>query len=849
LKKISKQRLNIPICKVSDTRVALNSDYIKAQVEWLPKTNRSLEYVVEKLCKKHPDKLSYISGFSHERKSLYPTELAKLAKRFKEIRGANFRWYFTLKDIAYVDGLWRITTDDSKEQHYMDANSQLQIYKDGSWVRSVSALEYLAEYLQLDKIPETADYTVTNILSKVIPTGLVLSYRYGLEGMLTRLGIEYDFSETKKDLQGKSDRILIRLADGYLSFSRYPYAKSLIVGGLTAVDLSRFSFDDLNRRDIYYNVFEQSGIAPGFLRGIDSFFDLFVDATTHAILIDMGEPTTVGGLLVRATEMLVTTEHEQASSVTNFRFRSYDKIPALMYNEMAKAIAISKSNTLKGDAISVNPEAVYQRILQDALTTNIDVNNPVATIREKAVYTYAGPGGRTEESFTTRDRLYPEDGVGIISEGSVDSPSVGFRAYYSGDPSIKNMAGMEVPVDRKDLGSNNILSVVGSLIPGAVQDDSKRSLLTGAQVSQAVAISNYEPARVRTSYEQVVPYLCGEPFSYVAKYDGKVVGDDPKTKQLKIEYSNGERRVIPYGDTAHRYSAIGIYITQTVKPHPMLGKTFKKNDILAFSSDFFQEIPNTKRVVWKSGVNLIVALQDIEGTFEDSNIISRRAADLFTLKSIHDVQIIMTTSNHVVEFADIGDELIPTSPLLVYEDEETTMDTDHLDAETIELIERLNRAVPRAETSGTVMKIEVFYKAPLANMSKSMRKFISYVEKPLKDAAAFGKDTVNGAIEPHAITYSDKVGYIDLEEDTVIVKYYLQRQDKHNPASKQSIHSALKTVTSRIMQYPIYTEDRKWEIDMCYAQTGYLNRMVWSPVLAGMGSMMMRELNNQITSA
>ena len=287
---------------------------------------------------------------------------------------------------------------------------------------------------------------------------------------LNVIGLE-DITEERK-YTPKSGDIAIRFADKTLWFNRYPLKNSLIVSGLDSYDLTPYEMSEFESKDIYYQLLLDKGMSINYLKGIDSFYDLFVDNMTYSILRSMHEPTNVRDLLIRATEMLTTLDHRVPSSRANHRIRGYEQFNAILYNEMSRQFAAYQSKRGKANKFAINPDAVYLRITQNASMVPSESPNPLQDIKEQSYMTYAGVGGRTSESFVVNDRRYAKDDVGVISEATVDNNKVGINAQLSLDPAIVNTEGLLG--ETVDPQPANILSIYSLVFPFATQDDSKR---------------------------------------------------------------------------------------------------------------------------------------------------------------------------------------------------------------------------------------------------------------------------------------------------------------------------------------------------------------------------------------
>ena len=185
----------------------------------------------------------------------------------------------------------------------------------------------------------------------------------------------------------------------------------------------------------------------------------------------MKEPTNVKDLLIRAVEMLVTEDYEEPSAMVNFRLRSLEKINGVIYNEIARQYGKYSNEKVRNASFSINTESIFQRILQDQGVVLAEEINPVQFLKEKTTATHAGFGGRDGLAFVERDRKYPVDGLGKISEATVDGPKVGFNAGLPMNPTLTDMRGFYDDVAPNKLKCGNIVSPTSCLMPGTFNDD------------------------------------------------------------------------------------------------------------------------------------------------------------------------------------------------------------------------------------------------------------------------------------------------------------------------------------------------------------------------------------------
>lgn len=267
----------------------------------------------------------------------------------------------------------------------------------------------------------------------------------------------------------KPNDIAIRFADRTIWFNRYPLVKSLIAAGLDNYDLTNYNLNEFESPDVYFRLLSDNNISTNYLKGINTFFDDFIDPVTYQILKMMNEPTNLRDLFIRATELLTTLDARESSSGKNHRVRGYEQFIAIVYSEMANRMAYYKAHRGKANVYSINPDAVYLRILQNTAMVTSEAANPLQDLKEIAYVTYSGITGRTAESFVLKDRKLSADDLGVISEGTVDNQKVGLNAQLSYDPCITNVLGVIRPSET--IEPANALSATALVFPFSSHDD------------------------------------------------------------------------------------------------------------------------------------------------------------------------------------------------------------------------------------------------------------------------------------------------------------------------------------------------------------------------------------------
>jgi len=512
--RMSMQMVNRPICKISPMRVNLSSNFNKTLVERTVTKAHTYDNFISAYVYKVYRATGQIQighgSYEHDATPL-PYDYSCLASKYVSLQFADYQFVFDYKNrfdsVAALEAL--ITTDELRARgvqvmereygiycgtrgntrmffgmdnviRYVDPSKLQFIDGKPDFSQCVVGTDTFVDLLFRtfgDQVPPPkmiSEWTELKILDKNFPIVYVLGFRFGLKAVLEELKVPYTILPKGQRYQDiKPSTIRVAFSDFNLYFDRYPLFGSLILSGLNKFDLSKYEMSAFDAPNVYYTLFEDNGIKLNYFKGISSFFDLFIDPITKWVLQSMGEPTTVKGLLYRATQMLVTSDAIPASSTKNLRYRGYERFPAIMYNEMARSMATYQSRRGGKDSFSINPESVFLRIISDATVNLVENLNPVNDMKSKTSITYTGSGGRTAQSFVVDDRVYPADGVGVISESTPDSNKVAITAYTPVDPLIADGRGMffDAPADLNTMQPTQVLSVSALLMPGSTQDD------------------------------------------------------------------------------------------------------------------------------------------------------------------------------------------------------------------------------------------------------------------------------------------------------------------------------------------------------------------------------------------
>lgn len=637
----------------------------------------------------------------------------------------------------------------------------------------------------------------------------------------------------------KSGDMPIKFADRVLWVNRYPLEHSLIVAGLDAFDLTQYQLAEFESKEVYYRILMDMNKSINYLKGIDSFFDLFIDPITYGVLKEMNEPTEVKGLLYRSAQLLSTRDHRPAASSVNYRIRGYEQINAIIYNEMSRAVHKWQANKTSANVFNINPEAVYLKLVTNAAVLTTDTSNPLQDIKFTSSMTFAGTGGRSAESFVLEDRRYVADDIGIMAMDTSDNQKVGMNAQLTINTQIANTSGTLRVTDGKGLSPSDVLSVHSLVFPFATNDDFKRLNFIGIQSSHMIPTAAVERSRVRTGYERVIAQYCGRRFAGVAEQDGKVTNIDNDAKTVEVRYADGRVDIFGFGEVYNEHESVSS--TGELVCNVKVGDKVRKGDVVVYDKTFFTKDKTSGQVDFSIGVLANTVLMETDTTLEDAACISQRLAEKLAIQPVNTRVVKVPRNSVIYSSVKVGDTVAHTDKLMVFEEnvsleegEEDPLLAFKGDAETLELLGDLNKRTPTAKFAGKIVRIDAIHDCPLASMHPSLQRIVKSAAAPVARRAAIAEGTMaeQDFPPPGAIPTGSKVKGVDFDGETVALIFYIQESQVTQVGDKCVLALQLKHTVSSVMQRPQYTGDGE-EIDVVFSADAIGRRIVLSATYLG----------------
>jgi len=841
-----KTRVDAPIKKLTWNRVMLSSAYGKVFVEKAPLKKYDIGYKVKKeLVKLADDKVlkNIVFGSVLVYDVDYPTEyslLGRYTKSFFYKRGFYTFDYPNRKLVAHKIGIDDAILDKfekdgkiflghtaNKEPMFIDKNNMVHILNKNKLVEQDSLLNIL----NIDPSIYGYEFATIKIIRKLIPVALVLIYTLGLQNLLELLKIKYKI----EDKATKDKNILsLRFSDKVVNMELTNDLQRMVMYGLTEFkkEFKTIPVKTLEDNTALAAFFMDLGYTINIVTEIKTIGPLFVDPITANILELNKEPTTFTGLLIRASELLLTDNFKHPNDTNGFRTRGYDTIHSLTYKLMIDAVKKKMGEDyFASGKVSINPYEIEKQLNTDSASVLIDDLNPVAFIKQKEDTTYVGlASGRKKESMSKNTRVFHPSEKGLISEAVKDSGDVGITAYLSSSPLIKNLRG------EKDNDTEakfvNMLSTPGMLMPFMVHDDGKRANFTQIQMAHVVPIKGSQVFPVRTGYDTILPYKLPKKYIGYATDKGKVT--NVTKSEVVITYTNGEKDKFSLTKWYSKEESGSTFEFDLV-PNVSKGDTVNKGDIVVYCKQWFEpDMFDSKRVAFKQGIIVKTALQEIMETYEDSCTITNKLAEKLTINPIKTRSLVITKDDRIANPILPGEQVEPSTVLMTLLGKVEGIEDKELTKEELTLLQNFVKETPKAKYEGRITKIQIFYNCDAKELNRSIKNLLNKVGDEIVDHN-------DGKVATGRVNSSYSIGGRPLLEGGVEIKYYIETTDLPTSGDKFVFGNPIKTTVGEVYDYPIVTENGE-EVEALFSTQSIIARIVTSFMINGTTTTLLKKV-------
>lgn len=706
----------------------------------------------------------------------------------------------------------------------------------------------IEELLEIDTKGRKIDSAEVKVFSKQVPLGLVLGQRVGLRNLIKRLGIQHrEFITGERGQVIGDDEYKIEFSDKTLVFSTLDRQATLILNSLNLAGkhIKAYNIADFDKPDVYFSVLEDMGLGLRYFLEIDAAYDLFLDPIAVDLLEEMGEPTNMTELYIRAAELLTTDHSPHEIDPKYMRDRHYERFVGFAYKALADAERVRRSRPAGAKApISVDPKRVIMNITTDSSKNMVETANPIRNVREKSFISYAGEGGRTAQTMTPELRIFHPNELGHTSvNNTADSGKVAINASRVHNPLMKNLRGRSEPFDKNIHDETNLFTTAALYMPGVDRDELKRLNFVDTQGDSVYPTKGQMPMPLHTPMEYEYPYLVDKEFAAMAKEDGKVLS--VTELGIKVLYKSGEEDDIVLGRIFGR-------VAGTVVPHEIItdlkpGNRFKHGDALAWNTSFFaRDIIQPNKLAMLSAHLIPTLFAETVDTFEDSTTFwdglgKNYLSDVTKERYYHlpfdtEIQDMLKVGAEVEE-RDVAFVKIPPH-----------LQGGETDSGVIASLKELNKDAPKIDAAGVVEKIEVFYFGQKDEMHASLRTLANASDRHRKLLAT--KHGQKNLSENGMVTSPVNFGGTKIEPNHVMIKVYVTKKDiPLVSGSKTVMASQLKNTVSQTFPEEIEIIGSDEKAHCYFSYNGQNNRIVLSALEQGLGNRALVLATEKVVSA
>lgn len=837
--KMRKQRVDLPIRKVTESSVALTSYMSKMFVNrtarvafdpgnWL--TNQiniagmdenspiseiihSDVYVREiKLPRSYTAIARKMAGFLYGTAqfsfdynridTIFPADLLKAVDRTKYVP-------IGFKRAEPADGIFVLDMNDN----------MFVIYPSAKRMESVGRI---VDFLGLPSDSEPVEYAEVGLMGKSIPVGILLAYRIGLGNLLKTSGVKFRRNPRGQRINPiQDDEFGVRFEDETLVFSKRDAKAALLFNGFNRLKntINRMSVYSLDKPDVYVRLLEALGAPPRHLKDYDFMFNCWVDHITRDLLLEMNEPTDMVLLFLSAIDKLTDDQHEDPNGIKGSYIRGYQRIAGMVYAELFKSLRQYNSSPMSKNArVELNPNAIWFSIIQDQTVGPIEESNPIHSIKENEVVVFRGQGGRSSDTMTAKHRQFAQDAIGVVSEANVDNGSVGTITYLTADPNITSLRGVNKALDDlTNVPRTKVQSTAMLLSPGSDMDDSKRVTFTNVMFTSTSFLYNAVPNRVQTGAERTVAYRTDSSWARVAKLSGKVKSVDKDL--ISVEYEDGTIENISIGRKFGTWS--GVTIPHDIIPNFAVGDKFDKDDVLAYNSHYFQkDTLDPKLVVFKRGMIAKMVMWEAMETLEDACAISRAYGSKLST-GVTEKRAVKVPFDHDIEMlVKLGQNVDLETILCNLRPPLSGMGNSYSEQARAAL-DVLSTLTPKAQHHGVVDHIEVIYSGDIDHMSESLQEIVSRSDNALyRKNKALGIPVKTAQVDP-----GYRINNSDITPNHVVLIFYITEKLGAGVGDKLVFGNQMKSIISKVVEEPYVAEDGT-VIDVAFSRQSVSNRIV-----------------------
>lgn len=671
------------------------------------------------------------------------------------------------------------------------------------------------------------DVCELNIYKKNIPLVFILLYKLGIDKLFKITLAKRRVVPAGSQLKLDDNEYAIKFKDVTIVLNRTDYKSQLIFAGLNRYHrtIKNYNYNDLNRNDVIMNIFEANGIRIGLQREIGNQYKNFVDPIMEEILIKLKEPTTLIELYIKAVELLTDDRYINETDPDGMRTRGVERLAGFINEQITKAIRLQSSRSITEKSnFSINPNAIWQALNEDSSIAVTESTNALESIKESESVTYLGSGGRSKVSIVKSNRRYFDSDLGLTGESSVDSSSVGINWYTTHNPDIVDIYGLREKQSLEDMQAGHMLSTTGVFFPGTDMDELKRTVFASIQGKHTIAIKGGITPPLRTGAETTMAHRV-DPLWATAARDNLVVTEVTK-KYISVKDKDG---YITSHELGRVFGKIpGHKLPFTIATEHTVGSKIKPGDIITYNAEHFKpSLLNVGQVESKMYTLAMVVLIELSETDEDASVIGSGLPDRLVTRLSDTRDIIVKYRDFVDHVVKVGQHVDSDDHLMTIQDDTiASLNQDgKLSESSVNTLTLISQNAPKANHSGVVEKIEVFYNGDKEDMTPTLRALADQSDKELGSLTKKTKGVALTGVTDSTV----KVGRDILDFQKALIRITITEELSSGYGDKLVYGNQMKSVVSGTLVGVNKTYKTQEDIDAYFSYASELARNLTSP--------------------
>jgi len=496
-----------------------------------------------------------------------------------------------------------------------------------------------------------------------LPLMILLSYSFGFEETVKRVGIKYKIVQDRPE----KDVVFTQVPSSYMIFEGLDTdLKREMVTSFTHSNISQYKNDkEFLSKDYFIDLIIQMTGRVDSTYLINNNIEYIVDPVSKQVLINQLLPYKLEDIMHYMASKAVEGYVQERNDIQYQRIRNSEILVHLAQKQFLKSYTEYKEQYLSGNKdakFNFPPGSILGQFTNLEIVQNMEYANPV---EEMATITKISPVGKTvggvpdKEGLNLEARNVHRSYFGNIDPvDTAEGGNIGITQQLTVDAYLTSSRGLFGIKDLKNDEGSGILSTTLSMVPFIENNEGARLIMAGNQGKQMLPLKNPEPPIVQTGYESLLSNVLSDSFIKRSPCAGKVSSITNDFIEISCKENSKKKVDITPGQLK---SGSGKNTLSTFRPTVTVGQSVKDKQVIA-------EGACISGGTISLGRNLATCYMPYEGyNFEDGLVINERLANDDKLTSLHgvDIEVKIDHKDRILHIIEMGAYTKKGEPLLI----------------------------------------------------------------------------------------------------------------------------------------------------------------------------------------